>query len=214
MRLEDLAARLVSVEAKLATLTGTSVTLNNATSIEELDARLSIVEVHVNQLITVKIQSQIGAIVAAPASDALVAVEAVVALSASSDVPAAADIVADVVAAQVEAVSVQHTEVAEIIAAAVQAVVAAEPEVVMDPVAITAAIMEAVADMPAPAPEVAAEVAAAVAEIIVAATGEAVTPEVQQQVVEAVATPADPELDAIEARLNIAEAKVDSLLSK
>ena len=59
MRLEDLAARLVSVEAKLATLTGTSVTLNNATSIEELDARLSIVEVHVNQLITVKIQSQI-----------------------------------------------------------------------------------------------------------------------------------------------------------
>ena len=77
MRFEDLAARLFSVEAKLATLTGTSVTLNNATSIEELDARLSIVEVHVNQLITVKIQSQIEAIVAAPAADASVAVEAV-----------------------------------------------------------------------------------------------------------------------------------------
>ena len=160
------------------------------------------------------IQSQIDAIVAAPAADAPVAVEAVVALSASSDVPAAADIVADVVAAQVEAVSVQHTEVAEIIAAAVMAVVEASPEVVVDAAAITAAIMTAVADMPAPAPEVAAEAAAAVAEIIVAATGEVVTPEVQQQVVEAVATPADPALDAIEARLNVAEAKVDSLLSK
>ena len=72
--------------------------------------------------------------------------------------------------------------------------------------------MEAVADMPAPAPEVAEEVKAAIEEIIVAATGEAVTPEVQQQIVEAVATPADPALDAIEARLNVAEAKVDNLL--
>ena len=214
MRFEDLAARLVAVEAKLANLTGASVNTNSATSIDELDARLSLVEVQVDQLITVKIQSQIDAIVAAPAADAPVAVEAVVALSASSDVPAAADIVADVVAAQVEAVSVQHTEVAEIIAAAVMAVVEASPEVVVDAAAITAAIMTAVADMPAPAPEVAAEVAAAVAEIIVAATGEVVTPEVQQQVVEAVATPADPALDAIEARLNVAEAKVDSLLSK
>ena len=214
MRFEDLAARLVAVEAKLANLTGASVNTNSATSIDELDARLSLVEVQVDQLITVKIQLQIDAIVAAPAADAPVAVEAVVALSASSDVPAAADIVADVVAAQVEAVSVQHTEVAEIIAAAVMAVVEASPEVVVDAAAITAAIMTAVADMPAPAPEVAAEVAAAVAEIIVAATGEVVTPEVQQQVVEAVATPADPALDAIEARLNVAEAKVDSLLSK
>ena len=214
MRFDDLAARLVAVEAKLANLTGASVNTNSATSIDELDARLSLVEVQVDQLITVKIQSQIDAIVAAPAADAPVAVEAVVALSASSDVPAAADIVADVVAAQVEAVSVQHTEVAEIIAAAVMAVVEASPEVVVDAAAITAAIMTAVADMPAPAPEVAAEVAAAVAEIIVAATGEVVTPEVQQQVVEAVATPADPALDAIEARLNVAEAKVDSLLSK
>ena len=117
MRFEDLAARLVSVEAKLATLTGTSVNTHSATSIEELDARLSIVEVQVDQLITVKIQSQIEAIVAAPAADAPVAVEAVVALSASSDVPAAADIVADVVTAQVDASSVQHSEVAGIIAA-------------------------------------------------------------------------------------------------
>lgn len=214
MRFEDLAARLVAVEAKLANLTGTTVNTDSATSVEELDARLSIVEVQVDQLISAKIQSQVEAIVAAPAADAPVAVEAVVALSASVDVPAAADIVADVVTAQVEALSVEHTEVANIIGAAVMAVVEANPEVVTDPVAITEAIMTAVAEMPAPAPEVAAEAAAAVAEIIAAATGEEVAPEVHQQVVEAVATPADPALDAIEHRLNVAEAKVDSLLGK
>ena len=214
MRFEDLAARLFSVEAKLATLTGTSFNTDNAKSIEELDVRLSIVEGQVDRLITIKIQSQIEAIVAAPAADAPVSVEAVVALSASSDVPAAADIVADVVTAQVEALSVEHSEVANIIGAAVMAVVEASPEVVTDPVAITAVIMEAVADMPAPAPEVAAEAAAAVAEIIEAATGEVVAPEVAQQVAEAVASPADPVLDNIEHRLNVAEAKVDSLLGK
>jgi len=43
MRFEDLAARLVAVEAKLANLTGTTVNTDNATSVEELDARLSVV---------------------------------------------------------------------------------------------------------------------------------------------------------------------------
>ena len=143
MRFEDLSARLVAVEAKLANLTGTTVNTNSATSIEELDARLSVVEVQVDQLISAKIQSQVEAIVAAPAADAPVAVEAVVALSASSDVPAAADIVADVVTAQVEALSVEHTEVANIIGAAVMAVVEASPEVVVDAAAITEAIMTA-----------------------------------------------------------------------
>jgi hypothetical protein len=214
MRFEDLAARLVAVEAKLATLTGTTVNTDNATSIEELDARLSVVEVQVDHLIAVQTQEHIDAIVSAPASDAPVEVEEVVALSPSADVPAAADIVADVVTAQFDAEPVAHEEVAEIIAAAVMAVVTAEPEVVVDPVAITAAIVAAVADMPAPAPEVEAEVAAAVVQVIAAATGEEVAPEVQQQVVEAIATLANPELDAVEARLNIAEAKVDSLLGK
>jgi len=214
MRFEDLAARLVAVEAKLATLTGTSVNTDNAKSIEELDARLSVVEVQVDQLIATKTQEHIEFIVAAPAGDAPVEVEDVVALSPSAYVPAAADIVADVVTAQFEAESVEHTEVADIVTAAVMAVVTAEPEVVTDSVAITEAIMTAVADMPAPAPEVEAEVAAAVAQIIAAATGEEVAPEVHQQVAEAVAAPADPALDVIEARLNVAEAKVDSLLGK
>jgi len=212
MRLEDLAARLVAVEAKLATLTGTAVNTDNATSIEELDARLSLVEVQVDQLVFEQTEKHIDAIVYSPADEAPLEVEDVVALSPSADHAEAADIVADVVTAQYEAAAIVNPEVADVIAAAVVAVVTAEPEVVIDPVAITAAIMEAVADMPAPAPEAAEEVKAAIAEIIVAATGEAVTPEVEQQIVEAVATPADPALDAIEARLNIAESKVDSLL--
>jgi len=212
MRLEDLAARLVAVEAKLATLTGTAVNTDNATSIEELDARLSVVEVQVDQLIVERTEKHIDAIVYSPAEEAPLEVEDVVALSPSANHAEAADIVADVVTAQYEADAIINPEVADVVAAAVVAVVTAEPEVVVDPVAITAAIMEAVADMPAPAPEVAEEVAAAIEEIIAAATGEAVTLEVQQQVVEAVATPADPALDAIEARLNVAEAKVDSLL--
>jgi len=217
MRFEDLAARLVAVEAKLATLTGTIVNTDNATSIEELDARLSVVEVQVDQLIAVKTQEHVDAIIAAVAvavENIQEAVAEVVALSPSVDHAEAADIVADVVAAQLEAPAVEHSEVADIVSAAVQAVVAAEPEVVTDPVAITAAIMEAVADMPVPAPEVAAEVAAAVAEVIAAATGEEVAPEVHAEIVEAVATPADPVLDAIEARLDAAESKVDTLLGK
>ena len=217
MRLEDLAVRLVSVEAKLATLTGTSVNTDSATSIGELDRRLSVVEVQVDQLIAVKTQEHVDAIIAAAAQaveSIQAAVEEVVALSPSADHAEAADIVADVVQAQAEAPAVEHTEVADIVSAAVQAVVAAEPEVVMDPVAITAAIMEAVADMPVPAPEVAEQIAAAVAEIIAAATGEEVAPEVHAEIAEAVATPADPELDAIEERLNVAEAKVDQLVQR
>jgi len=214
MRLEDLAARLVAVEAKLATLTGTAVNTDNATSIAELDARLSVVEVQVDQLIVVQTQEHVDAIVSAPAGDAPVEVEDVVALSPSADHEEAVSIVIDVVTAQFEAEPVEHSEVADIIAAAVMAVVTAEPEVVVDSVAITEAIVAAVADMPAPASEVVEEVAAAVAEIIAMATGEEVAPEVQQQVVEAISTPADPELDAIEQRLNVAEAKVDTLLGK
>ena len=215
MRLEDLAARLVTVEAKLASLTGTAVNTNNATSIEELDARLSVVEVQVDQLIIEKTEKHIETIIFAPADKATVSINEVVALSASAEVPECANIVADVVTAQHEADAIENTEVAEIIAAAVMAVVTADAEVVADAEAITAAITEAVADMPVPAPEVAEEVAAAVAEIIAAATGVTeVTAEVQQQIVEAVATPADPALDAIEQRLNVAEAKVDGLVGK
>jgi len=214
MRLEDLAARLVAVEAKLATLTGTAVNTDNATSVEELDARLSVVEAQVDQLIAVQTTSHIDEIVAAPAGDAPVEVEDVVALSPSANHAEAADIVADVLTAQVEAEQIDNSEVADIVTAAVMAVVTAEPEVVVDTAAITAAIIDAVAEMPAPAPEMAQEVAAKIAEVIATATGEEVAPEVHDDIFAAIATPADPALDAIEQRLNVAEAKVDSLLGK
>ena len=315
MRLQDLAVRLVAVEAKLATLTGTAVNTDNATSIEELDTRLSVVEVQVDQLIAIKTQEHVDAIVAAVAvavENIQEAVAEVVALSPSAEVPAAADIVAEVVQAQVEADPVAHESVADIVSAAVQAIVAAKPEVVIDTVAITEVIIAAVADAPvpttaghsianvnicapgndvvwlyagnmtsaqwddtmlitsgytwsapeaevtsgivisgtnhdgiyhiavadangtaiaptsgrvytfyppteapAPAPEVVQAVVDAIVEVIATATGvDEVAPEVIQQVVDAVTTPADPALDAIETRLNAAEAKVDTLLGK
>jgi len=213
MRLEDLAVRLVAVEAKLATLTGTSVNTDNATSIEELDARLSVVEAHIDHMMTAKTESHIDAIVYSPADEAPVAVEDVIVFSPSADIPEAAAIVTDVVADLHEADAIINPEVADMVTAAVVAVVTAEPQIVLDPVAMTAAIVEAVADMPAPAPEAVAEVVAAVAEVVASATGvDAVTPEVQQQIADAVATPADPALDEIEARLNAVDSKLDSLL--
>ena len=214
MRLEDLAARLVSVEAKLATLTGTSVNTENATSIEELDARLSVVEAHVDQMIFEKTQKQIDAIIYSPANEAPHEVEDVVALSPSADHAEAADIVADVVAAQFESDAIINPEVADIVTAAVMAVVTADPEAVVDTVAITEIILQAVADMPAPADGTVEQTVVAIVDIIARSTGEEVAPEVVQQVAEAVATPADPALDLIEQRLNIVETKVDSLLGK
>ena len=215
MRLEDLAARLVTVEAKLATLTGTTVNTDNATSIDELDARLSVVEVQVDQLIADKTESHIDAIIYSPADEAPVAVEDVVALSPSADHAEAAAIVTDVVADQHESDAIINPEVADMVTAAVVAVVTAEPETVIDPVAITAEIVQAVADKPAPAPESFDDVVAAVADVVATATGvDTVSEEVQQQIADAVAVPADPALDEIEARLDTAEAKVDSLLGK
>jgi hypothetical protein len=213
MRLEDLAARLVAVEAKLATLTGTEVNTDYAISIEELDARLAVVEVQVDHLIAEKTQSHIDAIVYSVADEAPVSVESVVALSPSADHEEAASIVSDVVAAQHEADAIVNPEVADIIKAAVIAVVTAEPEVVTDPEAITAAITAAVAEMPAPTTGT-EEITAAIAHIVATATGEAVSSEVHQQIFEAVSTPSDSALDDIEHRLNVAEAKVDSLLGK
>jgi hypothetical protein len=213
MRLEDLAVRLVAVEAKVASLMGIAANSDVATALEELDARLTLVEITVDHLVAEKTQEHIDAIVAAPADAAPVAVEAVVALSPSADVPEAAAIVADVVTDQHEAEPVTDAQVAAVVAAAVVAVITAEPEVVVDAVAITAEIVQAVADAPAPAAEVAQAVVDAVVEVIATATGVAeVAPEVVQQVMEAVAVPADPALDAVEARLDAAEAKVDSLL--
>jgi len=214
MRLDDLAARLVIVEAKLALLTGATFKTENAASIDELDARLSIVEVQVDQLIIEKTQSHVDEIIALSVNEVSIEVEDVVALSASVNVPEAASIVEDVVLAQIEAPAIEHEEVTAVIAAAVTAVITADPSVVTDPEAITAVITEAVAEVAVPADEVHEETVDAIVQIISAATGNNVSDEVKQQVSDAVATPSDAALDAIESRLAVAEAKVDSLLGK
>jgi len=215
MRFDDLATRLVAVEAKLATLTGTTVNSDTPATIADLDSRLSVVEVQVDHLIAEKTQEHIDAIVSAPADAAPVTVDQIVALSPSADVPEAAAIVSNVVAAQQSADAITDDNAAAAVAAAVSAVVTADPEVVTNPEAITIAITSAVAEVPAPAPEVAAATSAMVADIIATATGvDTVPATVQAQVAVAVATPSDADLDAIEARLNAVEPKIDSLLGK
>jgi len=215
MRFDDLATRLVAVEAKLATLTGTTVNSDTPATIADLDSRLSVVEVQVDHLIAEKTQEHVDAIVSAPADAAPVTVDQVVALSPSVDVPEAAAIVSNVVAAQQSADAITDDNAAAAVAAAVSAVVTADPAVVTNPEAITIAITSAVAEVPAPAPEVAAATSAMVSDIIAAATGvDKVSTAIQAQVAVAVATPSDADLDALEARLNAVEPKVDSLLGK
>ena len=216
MRLEALAARLVAVEVKLATLTGTSVNTDLPTNNAELDARLSAVEAQVNTLVAAKTQEHIDAIVSAAADSSSAKVEDVVALSPSANVPEAADIVADVVDQQIATQAIDDAEVAVIVAAAVNAVVTADPEVVMDPAAITEAITNAVAEAPVPSPEVVQAAAEAVADVIAAATGSIndVSPAVQAEIMQAIVSPADPELDTLEVRLETVEQKVDNLLGK
>ena len=120
---------------------------------------------------------------------------------------------APVAAASLDAETIEGIR-RDAIAAAVAAVIAADPEVVKDPEAVTALITEAVAEAPAPAEEAIQAAADAVAVIVAAATGEKVTPEIKEELAVAVAAPADPVLDFIEARLEIAETKVDTLLGK
>lgn len=214
MRLHDLAVRLAAVESKLATLTGTVANTDIIDDVAEFDQRLSVVEVQVDQLITLKTQEQVAVLVAAAASAAVVAVEEIVVLSPSVDDAEAVLVVEDVVHAQHEAAAIDNPEVAVVVAAAVAAVVAADPEIVKDPEAVAVLIKEAVAEAPVPSAEAVQAAADAVAVVVAAATGTEVAPELKEELVVAVAAPADPVLDALEARLAVAEAKVDSLLGK
>ena len=214
MRLYDLAVRLAAVETKLATLTGTVANTDIIDDVDEFDQRLSIVEVQVDQLIALKTQEQISAIVAAPATEVAGALEQVVVLSPSANDAEAVMIVEDVIQAQIEAIAIENPEIAVVVAAAIAAVVTADPEVVKDSEAVTILITEAVAEAPVPSADVVQAAVDAVAVIVAAATGEEVAPEVKEELAVAVAAPADPFLDSIEERLAVAEAKVDNLLGK
>ena len=215
MRLDDLAVRLVAVEAKLASLTGIVANGDAPTNYDDLDARLSVVETTVDHLITEKTQAHIETIVSAVAGGAPVSIDQVVALSPSANDLEASSLVSNVLAGQILSDAVTDTDVAGIVVAAISAVVSAKPEVVTNPEAITQAITDAVAEQRAPEFELTKEAVNAVAEIISAVTGvEEVAPKVLATVAEAIAEPVDPKLDNIEHRLDQAEQKVDSLLGK
>jgi tetrahydromethanopterin S-methyltransferase subunit G len=215
MRLDDLAVRLVAVEAKLASLTGIVANGDAPTNYDDLDARLSVVETTVDHLITEKAQEHIETIVSAVAGGAPVSIDQVVALSPSANDLEASSLVSDVLAGQILSDAVTDADVAGIVAATISAVVSAEPEVVTNPEAITQAIMDAVAEQRAPEFELTKEAVNAVAEIISAVTGvEEVAPKVLATVAEAIAEPVDPKLDDIEHRLDQAEQKVNGLLGK
>ena len=79
--IEDIAARLSAVEAKIATLTEFTVSGVDATSIQELDIRLTLVEKTVEELVAKPAADAVAALVAAPADQPPVPVEEVVALS-------------------------------------------------------------------------------------------------------------------------------------
>ena len=214
MRLDDLAVRLVAVEAKLASLTGIIANGDAPTNYDDLDARLSVVETTVDHLITEKTQEHVETIVSAVAGGAPVSIDQVVALSPSADDLKASTLVSDVLAGQILSDAVENTEVANIVAAAIAAVVSAEPEVVTNPEAITQVIMDAVAEQQAPEFELTKEAVNAIAGIISTVTEEKVSPQVLAGIAEAIAEPVDPKLDGIEDRLNQVEQKVDSLLGK
>ena len=144
--IQDLAARLSVVEAKLNTLSGFESIGVDASSIQELNIRLSIVENAVDTLIEKPAVDAVAELVAAPAYQSPIAIDEVVALSPAAEVPAAAAIVTDVIAAQAASEAPADEQVAEVVTAAVAAVVNAEAEVVTDSSALIAAIVEAVAD--------------------------------------------------------------------
>lgn len=185
--IESLAARLNAVEAKLATLGGPQSSGVDATSIQELDIRLSIVEKSVDELIAKPAADAAAALVSAPADQPPVPVEEVVALSPAADVPAAAAVVTDVITAQAEAEAPSSPEVAEVVAAAVEAVLTAPADVVTDPEALVKAITAAVSEAPTiEDPKIAEAAAEAVAQIIETATGEAPKAEIVEQITEAI----------------------------
>jgi len=214
MRLQELAARLVVVETKLATLTGVTPNTNQPNDIEDLDKRLSVVEVQVDRLLSEKAEKHIAEIVAAPEDKSLISVADVVALSASANVPQAAEIVADVLSVQMESPAIHDPEVAAIVTAVIKAVVNSDPSVVADPEAIKAVITDTVAQLPAPSADAEEHATAAIVEILSAATGQEVSSDEHAEIKDAVVTPSDVVLDTIEARLTVAEAKVESLLGK
>jgi hypothetical protein len=217
MRLDQLASRVAILESKVNFLmTGEYVapaSLDNVTAMD-IDARLTLVETTVDMLVAQKTQEVMTTIATADSSDGTTPnVDAIVALSPSATFPEASDIVSAVVQSQVELPAIESETAAAAVATAVATVVTAQPEVVTDSEKMIETILDALINQPAvPAGTEADQAVDAVSAIIANVTGEDITEEVKAQIIEAITSDSDPVLDAIEARLDVVEAKYNTLV--
>jgi len=144
---ESLAVRLTAVETKLNTLSGLQVPGVDASSIQELDLRLCIVESAAKELTEQPAVDAVTELVTAAAYQSTISISDIVALSPSAEVPEAAAIVTAVLNAQAAAPAVTDTQVIDITTAALAALVNAEVDVVTDMEALTDSILSAVYDV-------------------------------------------------------------------
>jgi hypothetical protein len=217
MRLEELAARLTILDAKVNYLTtGVYNVIPVTNGLSELDARLTVLETTVDALVSQKTNEVMTSVAIADSSDNITSnVETIVALSPSATFPDAAEIVTAIVQSQVESPAIESEAVAGAVATAITAIITAQPEVVVEASEITEAIITSLNDYQAVWNESEFDNAVdSIATIINEITGEETTDEIKDQIAVAIGSQPDAILDAIEARLNIVEAKYSTLVSK
>ena len=214
MRLEQLATRIALLESKVNFLiTGelTPVSVDGIT-VETIDARLSLVEITVDMLLVQKTKEVMISVASSEATEAP-SVEAIVALSPSATFPEASEIVAAVIESQIQLPAIESDAVTATVATAITTILTAEAEVVTDSAKMIETILDALTNQPAIADGTDAEQAIeAVSAIIASLTGEEITEEIKAQIVDAIVSDSDPLLDSIEARLDIVEAKYNTLV--
>ena len=214
MRLEQLATRIALLESKVNFLiTGelTPVSVDGIT-VETIDARLSLVEITVDMLLVQKTKEVMISVASSEATEAP-SVEAIVALSPSATFPEASEIVAAVIESQIQLPAIESDAVTATVATAITTILTAEAEVVTDSAKMIETILDALTNQPAIADGTDAEQAIeAVSAIIASLTGEEITEEIKAQIVDAIVSDSDPLLDSIETRLDIVEAKYNTLV--
>jgi len=213
MRLDELASRLIVLESKVNYLsTGVYDVLPVASDINELNARLTMLEATVDMLVAEKTNEVMSTI--ASTEGTTPDVDVIVSLSPSATFPEASEIVTAIVQAQVELPAIESEAVSGAVAAAITAVVTAQPEVVTEPSDMVDAILVALNDYQAEFNESEIESAVEMLSTIISNTGTEVTDEIKDQIAVAIGAQPDPMLDAIEDRLNIVEAKYSTLVGK
>jgi len=216
MRLEQLATRIALLESKVNFLmTGefTPVSVDGI-NVETIDARLSVVETTVDMLVAQKTKEIMTSIASADASEGVtIGTEAIVALSPSATFPEASDIVSAVVESQVNLPAIDSEEASALVATAMTTIITAQPEVVINSDLMVNTILDALTNQPSIVEGTDADqVIDAISVIITNITGEEVSEEVKLQIQNAIFSESDPLLDDIEARLDVVEAKYNTLV--